>query len=66
VIRRFNQGLVRFWQTYRMHADYYSIYFNNEFYDFKQVARGKKEELEILIQPLFNEFIGILEEQIHE
>jgi predicted ABC-type ATPase len=66
VIRRFNRGLVRFWQTYRMHADYYSIYFNNEFYDFKQVARGKKEELEILIQPLFNEFIGILEEQIHE
>jgi predicted ABC-type ATPase len=66
VIRRFNRGLVKFWQTYRMQADYYSIYFNNEFYDFKQVARGKKEELEVLIQPLFNEFIEILEEQIHE
>jgi predicted ABC-type ATPase len=66
VIRRFNRGLIRFWQIYRMQADYYSIYFNNEFYDFKQVARGKKEELEILFQPLFNEFIEILEELDHE
>ncbi len=66
VIRRFNRGLVKFWQTYRMQVDYYSIYFNNEFYDFKQVAQGRKEELEVLIQPLFNEFIEILEEQDNE
>jgi predicted ABC-type ATPase len=66
VIRRFNRGLVKFWQAYRMQVDSYSIYFNNEFYDFKQVAQGRKEELEVLIQPLFNEFIKILEEQDNE
>jgi len=66
VIRRFNRGLVKFWQAYRMQVDSYSIYFNNEFYDFKQVAQGRKEELEVLIQPLFNEFIEILEEQDNE
>lgn len=60
------QSLVKFWQTYRMQVDYYSIYFNNEFYDFKQVAQGRKEELEVLIQPLFSEFIKILEEQDNE
>jgi len=49
-----------------MQVDSYSIYFNNEFYDFKQVAQGRKEELEVLIQPRFNEFIEILEEQDNE
>lgn len=66
VIRRFNRGLVRFWQVYRMAVDFYSIYFNNEFYDFKQVAQGKKEELEVLIQPLFDEFMTVLEEHDYE
>jgi hypothetical protein len=49
-----------------MQVDSYSIYFNNEFYDFKQVAQVRKEELEVLIQPRFNEFIEILEEQDNE
>ena len=66
VIRRFNRGLIRFWQEYRIQADYYSVFFNNEFYDFKQIAQGKQEELEIISEPLFKEFISILEDLENE
>jgi predicted ABC-type ATPase len=62
VIRRFDRGLIKFWNDYRMQADSYSLFFNNEFYDFKQIAQGKAEELEIISEPLFKEFIQILEE----
>ncbi len=66
VIRRFNRGLIRFWNHYRIQVDSYSLFFNNEFYDFKQVAQGKIEELEIISEPLFKEFIQILEELENE
>lgn len=66
VYRRFNRGLVKFWNEYRMKVDFYSIYFNNEFYDFKQISQGQKDRLEVFIQPLFEEFMKIVEESNHE
>jgi predicted ABC-type ATPase len=62
VIRRFKRGLLKFWDLYRLQVDLYSIYFNNEFYDFKQVAQGKNDNVEILLQPLFDDFIQIIED----
>jgi len=62
VRRRFKRGLLKFWNLYRLQVDLYSIYFNNEFYDFKQVAQGKNDNVEILIQPLFDDFIQIIED----
>ncbi|MEY3369411.1 MAG: hypothetical protein RLZZ361_81 [Cyanobacteriota bacterium] len=62
VIRRFKRGLLKFWDLYRLQVDLYSIYFNNEFYDFKQVAQGINDNVEILLQPLFDDFIQIIED----
>lgn len=62
VVRRFRRGLLKFWDLYRLQVDLYSIYFNNEFYDFKQVAQGKNDNVEILLQPLFDDFIQIIED----
>ena len=66
VHRRFNRGLVKFWNNYRMQVDLYSVYFNHEFYDFKQILQGLKDEVEVFIQPLFEEFIKVIEELNNE
>ena len=39
VIRRFNRGLVKFWDQYSWMVDNFSLYYNNEIYDFKLVGK---------------------------
>ncbi len=62
VLRRFNRGLLKFWDRYSWLVDNFNIYFNNEIYDFKLVGKGRKEKFEILNQPLFDEFMREIEE----
>jgi predicted ABC-type ATPase len=62
VIRRFNRGLVKFWQAYRMQVDYYSIVFNNEYYDFKRIAHGQSNSIEIIDKNLYQEFLSQVKE----
>lgn len=62
VIRRFNRGLVKFWNIYRRLVDYYTIVFNNEYYDFKRVAYGKKDNIEIIDNGLYQEFLSQVKE----
>ena len=66
VRRRFNRGLNKFWNRYKAIADYYSIYFNNEFYDFKIAAKGKIDNIEILDEQLFKQFQAVLEKNQNE
>lgn len=66
VIRRFNRGLVKFWQIYRMQSDYYSIVFNNEYYDFKRIAHGKPDSIEIVDEDLYQEFLSQVKERTNE
>lgn len=57
VIRRFNRGLVKFWYKYSWMVDHYSVFFNNEFYDFKLVINGMGDKIEIINTPLYHEFL---------
>ena len=61
-VRRFHRGLINFWGNYRFLVDYYSIYFNYEFYDFKLVAKGFESRLTVIDQPLFKMIISKLKE----
>ena len=62
VIRRFNRGLVKFWDQYSWMVDNFSLYYNNEIYDFKLVGKGQKNQFEVVNEPLFEEFILKVEE----
>lgn len=57
VVRRFDRGLAKFWNSYRLKVDYYSLIFNNEFYDFKRIAHGKDNHIEILDKNSYQEFL---------
>lgn len=57
VERRFDKGLVRFWNHYRLLVDYISVVFNNEYYDFKRIVHGKANELEIIDRDLYESFL---------
>ncbi len=60
--RRYKRGLKRFWHEYRFLVDYMSIVFNYENYDFKRVAHGTSEQLEIIDQDLYRDFLRIVKE----
>ena len=62
VRRRYTRGLVRFWNQYRLISDYFTIVFNNEYYDFKRVAYGKSEQIEVIDKDLYE----VLLKQIKE
>jgi predicted ABC-type ATPase len=66
VIRRFNRGLVKFWDQYSWMVDNFSLYYNNEIYDFKLVGKGQKNQFEVVNEPLFEEFILKVEELRNE
>ncbi len=56
VKRRYLKGLYKFWTIYKDLADYYSIVVNNEYFDFKRIAQGSKEKIEILDTKLYKSF----------
>lgn len=58
VRRRYDRGLSKFWSIYRKLADYVTIVFNDDYYDFKRIAHGKKNKLEIINEDLYNKFLS--------
>jgi len=61
VKRRYLRGLSNFWNSYRPLADYITLIFNNEYYDFKRVAYGTSEEVTIIDKDLYRIFFQELE-----
>lgn len=62
VKRRFKRGLRNFWNSYRFLADYLTIVFNDEFYDFKRIAHGNSKELAVLNKDLYLKFLTQIKE----
>jgi predicted ABC-type ATPase len=56
VIRRYSRSLINFWNNYRLKSDYFSLIVNNEYFDFKQVAHGSSDSLEIINENLYDDF----------
>lgn len=61
VKRRYIRGLSNFWNSYRPLADYITLIFNNEYYDFKRVAYGTSKEVTIIDNDLYQIFLQELE-----
>jgi predicted ABC-type ATPase len=61
VKRRYIRGLSNFWNAYRPLADYITLIFNNEYYDFKRVAYGTSKEVTIIDNDLYKIFFQELE-----
>lgn len=61
VKRRYIRGLSNFWNSYRPLADYITLIFNNEYYDFKRVAYGTSKEVTIIDNDLYKIFFQELE-----
>ncbi len=64
VYRRYKRGLKNFWNKYKSLADYYSIVYNHENYEYTRIARGKNSKyIEIFDQELFGQFLTEIKEK---
>ena len=69
IVRRYYKSVVKFWNTYRLIADKWSLFFNG--YDYKPliVAFGSKDKYDIIDKEMNTKFLDILkfaEEKIND